>query len=78
MLNLIITSLPSENNRVGAELWSSRIKWPHSSGVPFAVFAPLRLGENLSLNEEAHFSQRRKGAKWRHLFLKDHYSSRDE
>ena len=42
--------------------------------------APLRLCEN-RMNKEAHFSQRRKGAKaakekrpllWRHLILKNH------
>jgi hypothetical protein len=43
-----------------------------SHPLPFATFASLRLGENRRLNEEAHFSQRRKGAKWRQLFLKDH------
>ena len=36
--------------------------WRHSSGLPFAAFASLRLSENRRLNEKAHFSQRRKGA----------------
>jgi len=45
------------------------IKWRHSSGLSFAAFASLRLSENRRLNEKAHFSPRRKGAKWRHLFL---------
>jgi hypothetical protein len=43
-----------------------------SQGLPFATFASLRLSENRRLNEEAHFSPRRQGAKRRHLFLKDH------
>jgi hypothetical protein len=34
----------------------------HSSGLPFAASASLRLGENRRLNEKAHFSQRREGA----------------
>jgi len=34
-----------------------------TSAPPFASFAPLRLGENRHLNEEANLSQRRKGAK---------------
>jgi hypothetical protein len=46
--------------------------WSHSSGLPFAAFASLRLGENRRLNEKADFSQRRKDAKGRLLFLKDH------
>jgi hypothetical protein len=30
---------------------------------------------NCRLKKEAYFSPRRKGAKWRHLFLKDHKSA---
>src|SRR5262245_42568684 len=33
---------------------------------------PLRLCENRRLKKKTYFSPRRKGAKWRHLFLKDH------
>jgi hypothetical protein len=43
--------------------------------APFATFASLRLCENRRLKKEAHFSQRRKGAKAqrrRHLFLNGH------
>jgi len=32
------------------------------TGFSFVAFASLRLGENRSLNKEAHLSQRRKGA----------------
>jgi len=32
------------------------------TGFSFAAFASLRLGENRSLNKEAHLSQRREGA----------------
>jgi hypothetical protein len=40
--------------------------------LPFATFAPLRLGENRRLNEQSWFAQGRKGAKWRHLIFKGH------
>jgi hypothetical protein len=52
-----------------------KIKWRHGRWQPFATFAPLRLYENLGLKKEAYFSQRRKGAKWGHLFLKGHKSA---
>jgi hypothetical protein len=56
----------------GADQWSSKIKWRRCSGLTFTTFASLRLSENRRLNEEAHFSPRRQGAKWRNLFLKNH------
>jgi hypothetical protein len=52
-----------------------KITWRHGRGFPFATFASLRLCENRRLKKEAYFSPRRKGAKWRHLFLKDHKSA---
>jgi hypothetical protein len=45
-----------------------KITWRHP-------FASLRLCENCCLKKEVYFSPRRKGAKWRHLFLKDHKSA---
>jgi len=57
--------------RSGTDLWSLRIKRRHSKNLSFAAFASLRLCESRRLNEEAHLSPRRKGAKWSHLILKD-------
>jgi hypothetical protein len=52
----------TRHKKCGIDLGPLRIKWRHSSGLPFAAFASLRLGEDRRLNKKAQFLPRRKGA----------------